>query len=218
MPFGYPILLNLAGRRVVIVGGGKVAVRKAIGLVEAGADDVIVVAPSFEPGFGQTVHKRQGVYTPAVLDGAALVFAATDSADINAAVVRDCRARGIWVNRADADDESPGDFVTPAKFGDAHAIVAVSAGGAALSARVRDALQQCWDARWSKMAAAMATLRPWVRGQALPQEKRATIFRTLASDAAMDVLAAGDVAALQQWACARHPELTPQTTGGQGDA
>jgi precorrin-2 dehydrogenase/sirohydrochlorin ferrochelatase len=212
MPHAYPILLNLAGRRVVIVGGGKVAARKAAGLLDAGADDVTVIAPAFAGGFADSVRQVAATYAPEALDGASLVFAATDSADVNARVVRDARARNLFVCRADGDDDAPGDFVTPAKFGDAHLLVAVSAGSAALSTRVRDAIGKSLDPVWARMARAMATLRPWVRGQDLPQERRAAVFRTLASDAALAVLAGGDVAALRAWAIAQHPELRGEAT------
>ena len=63
----------------------------------------------------------------------------------NEAVVREARARGIWVSRADGDDSEPGDFATPAKFVQGPAVVTVSAGSAALSARLRDRLADRFD-------------------------------------------------------------------------
>ena len=47
MAHGYPILLDVTRARVVIVGGGRVAARKAKGLIDAGATDITVVAPDF---------------------------------------------------------------------------------------------------------------------------------------------------------------------------
>ena len=44
----YPVMLQVAGRRCLVVGGGRVALRKVEGLVGAGAD-VTVIAPSVDP-------------------------------------------------------------------------------------------------------------------------------------------------------------------------
>ena len=50
MPGYYPLLVDLSGRRCVIIGGGNVAERKVRGLLDSGADDVIVVAPATTQG------------------------------------------------------------------------------------------------------------------------------------------------------------------------
>ena len=65
MPFGYPVMLELAGRRCVVIGAGAVREGKVEGLLVAGADDVLVVArrPGTTPatsggGHGVTVERR----------------------------------------------------------------------------------------------------------------------------------------------------------------
>ncbi len=50
-PAGYPVVLDVVGRPCLVVGGGPVAVRKAAGLVECGAE-VTVVAPEIDPAIG----------------------------------------------------------------------------------------------------------------------------------------------------------------------
>jgi len=207
---GYPILLDVRHRKALIVGGGRVAARKASGLLEAGASDVTVVAPQFVAMFPSTVIKLKQAYDEKLLDGVMIVFAATNRSEVNDRIVHDAKARGILVSRADVDDESPGDFVTPAKYQDQSVLVTVSAASAALAASIRDALRRRWDPRWTKMATAMQTLRPWVREHPnLSAEQRATIFRLLAQDEAMDILEAQDVNGLREWIVARHPELKP---------
>src|SRR3712207_1645627 len=109
-------MLDVTRRLVVIVGGGRVAARKARGLIEAGATRIKVVAPAFHPEVPQGVERIVAFFQDAQLDGAALAFAATDLADVNDHVVRAAQERGILVSRADSDDEDPGDFVTPAKL------------------------------------------------------------------------------------------------------
>lgn len=204
----YPILVDVAKRRIVIVGGGKVAARKARGLIEAGADSIFVISPQFVADFPVAVHKVAEAYEPRHLDGALLVFAATNKADVNSQIVRDCHERNILVNRADVDDEMPGDFVTPAKYQENSVMVTVSAASAALAASIRDALQRRWDPKWSKMADAMQMLRPWIRSQShLPQSARAAVFKDLATPEAMDVLDRAGPDALRAWLKAKHPEL-----------
>lgn len=204
----YPILLDVSQRRILIVGGGRVAARKAVGLVDAGAHHITVVAPSFVAGFPDAVKKVERAYESTDLDGATIVFAATDRASVNDQVVREARERNILVNRADAAEDNPGDFVTPAKYQEQNVLLTVSAASAALAASIRDALQRRWDPRWTMMATAMQEIRPWVRNSpGLSQEQRAVIFRLLATDDAMDVLDAGGLDALKNWLTEKHPEL-----------
>jgi precorrin-2 dehydrogenase/sirohydrochlorin ferrochelatase len=210
MPHAYPLMLDVAGRLIVIVGGGSVAVRKATGLIECGATRVRCVAPEIEVDMPQSVERIVARYEARHLDGASLVFAATDDPDVNAAVVRDARARGVLVNRADADGSEPGDFATPARFGESGVVVAVAAGSAALSASIRDSLRKRWDPRWSRMAVAMQHLRPAIVARPdLKPRRRQEVFRSLATDEAMDVLHDGGEDALRAWLAQRFPELSP---------
>ena len=202
----YPLLLDVTDRLVVIVGGGAVAVRKAVGLLEAGATKVRCVSPTFDADLPATVERVAGAYEPRHLDGAGLVFACTDQSEVNDAVVRDARRRGVLVSRADSDDETPGDFITPAKLRQGPVIVTVSAGSPALAVLIRDGIAERWDARWSKMAEAMQVLRPLVlQAHGLDGRRRASLFRDLATAEAMNVLDDGGIDALKQWLARKYP-------------
>jgi siroheme synthase-like protein len=210
MAQNYPLMLDIADRLVVIVGGGAVAARKAKGLLDCGATRVRCVSPAFGAGIPDGVERIEGRYGPRHLDGAALAFAATDDPAVNAAVVRDGRARGVLVNRADAvDDGEPGDFATPARWTDGAVSVTVSAGGSpALAALIRDGVKANWDPRWTRMAEAMQTLRPIITGPAnLPPGRRKQIFHALASEESLAVIAEGGVERLHGWLLDRFPEL-----------
>src|SRR5688572_31143815 len=124
-------MLDVTGRLVVIIGGGAVAVRKVKGLLDAGATRVRVVSPTAHAEMPADVEHVTATYQAGHLDGAQLVFAATDSAAVNEQVVRDARAREIWVNRSDEGDE--GDFSNPAVARRGAVTLAVSTGSAALS-------------------------------------------------------------------------------------
>lgn len=198
-------MLDVTDRPVVIVGGGQVAARKARGLLEAGATRVRCVSPDFVPDMPDSVERVRQPYEARHLDGAGLVFAATDLPAVNDAVVRDARARNVLVNRADADDDQPGDFATPAKLRQGPVVVSVSTGGSpALAVLIRDGLLERWDPRWSRMAEMMLSLRrKIIEGLDAPAARRAA-FRDLATDEALDVLEAGGVAGVVQWLVERH--------------
>jgi precorrin-2 dehydrogenase/sirohydrochlorin ferrochelatase len=97
------MILDVTGRTVVIIGGGEVAARKARGLLDAGAGFVKCVAPEFSPDLPVEVERVPEQYRPTHLEGANLVFAATNLPEVNEQVVRDAHARHLLVNRADAD-------------------------------------------------------------------------------------------------------------------
>ncbi len=192
-------MLDVTDLLVVIVGGGAVAARKAAGVLEAGGSRVRVVAPMFVPAMPTDVDRRVKRYASGDLTDADMVFAATDSAAVNDAVVIDAKAAGIWVSRADGSDASPGDFVTPAKFQQGSVLVTVSAGSAALAVKIRDGIEQRFDPAWSAMADAMARLRPVILSSTLGPVARRDLFRDLAGDDAMKILATGGPAALSRW-------------------
>ncbi|HEV8022385.1 MAG TPA: NAD(P)-dependent oxidoreductase, partial [Candidatus Lustribacter sp.] len=111
----YPISLTLAGRRVVVAGGGAVAERKVNALREAGAR-VTVISPSLTRQLAQWAESGEIAWIARLFAfgdcaGALLAFAATDDAGINAAVVVDAHKHGVLVN--DAGDARRGDFITP---------------------------------------------------------------------------------------------------------
>ncbi|MDB5328227.1 MAG: siroheme synthase [Phycisphaerales bacterium] len=200
MPVAYPMLLDVTVLRIVIIGGGGVAKRKAAGLLEAGATDLTVVSPTLAEGFPLVRHVA-ATYTPHVIADAKLVFAATNDPAVNAAVVVDARKVGALVCRADAsDDDARGDFITPAAFQKGPVIVTVSAGSAALSAAIRDGLDESFDPRWTKMADAMTVLRPMIRNQPeLTPTQRAAAFRKLATEEALVVLIREGTTGLMAW-------------------
>jgi precorrin-2 dehydrogenase len=140
MPF-YPIFLDMAGRPALVAGAGKVALRKVMGLLEAGAG-VTVVAPEALPEFerlGVQLCRRRFRRTD--LNGMALAFAATNDRKVNRAVALEAKRRGIPVNVADCPEEC--DFLVPARVRSGELQIAVSTGGRSprLAAELRRKLE-----------------------------------------------------------------------------
>src|SRR5215218_1427318 len=155
----YPIFLDLDGRRCVVVGGGEVASRKARKLLQARAG-VVVISPEITTELESVaveVHRRP--YKEGDLEGAYLVFAATDSREANAAVAREAKERGIPVNVADRPRD--GDFALPATLRRGGLQVAVSTGGASptLARRIRDAMEPSFAAEWAGIVERFRTAR-----------------------------------------------------------
>jgi precorrin-2 dehydrogenase/sirohydrochlorin ferrochelatase len=205
----YPLFLDVSRRTVVIVGGGAVAARKAAGILAANGKLVRAVAPKFAREFPQDVPKKIGNFEPADLDGAALVFAATDSVAVNDAVVAESRKRGILVQRADGEEsDDPADFISPAILRCGPIVVAVSAGGSpALAAGLRDALAGSVTDDWVKLAEALRQLRPRIKAAGLPIARRREIFRALATTDAADALAGGGMPQLCKWLRTKFTDL-----------
>jgi siroheme synthase-like protein len=214
VPLSYPIFLDLSQRQIVIVGGGAVASRKATGLLTAGASRVRAIAPKFVREFPQKIERISENFSPAHLDGAGLVFAATDSPHVNQQVVAEAQRRGVLVNRADPDEDDPADFVTPALLRCGAITVAISAAGSpALAAVIRDRLAESLTDDWVKLADVMVRLRPRIKSLGLPMARRRDIFRALAGAEAASTLELSGEAGLWDWAAGKFPELGSPPAG-----
>ena len=142
----YLVGLRLAGRKVVVVGGGTVAQRRLPLLIANGADVHVITrsaTPAVEGMSGITLTLRE--FRAGDLEGAWYAIAATDDPDVNAAVVAEAERLHIFCVRADVARE--GTAVTPASFEYEGLSVGVLAGGehrrsAAIRSAIHEALQQ----------------------------------------------------------------------------
>ena len=142
----YPLFLDLTSRRVVVVGGGTVAVRRTKALHEAGAHLVVIAPAVREEIRAAEVHRR--AFEPSDVEGAWLVLACTDDADVNGVVAAAAAERGIWCARADRRDDSAAWVPAAGVVDDVQ--VAVIAGGDPGRARALrdDALRALHSGAW----------------------------------------------------------------------
>jgi len=129
--FSYPVMLDLAGRSCLVVGGGAVAEGKVAGLVDAGAR-VTVLSPWLSPGLLALATDGRfrwwpREYAEGDTAGFFLAIVATDQGGVNDAVAGEARARGVLVNCA--DDPARCDFIVPSVVRRGPITVAVSSGG-----------------------------------------------------------------------------------------
>ena len=213
-----PILVDLAGRSCLVVGGGAVAARKVEQLLDARAH-VTVVAKSIGTRMAEiaasseaTLRIEQRPYHPSDLDGVALAFAATDDPELQEAISAQARAAGIWLNAVDEPERCS--FVMPAILDRDPLVVAVSTSGAspALARRIRDDLDAALGPEY---AAAVDTLAR-LRGRYAPGRPRQEAFVRLVDGGLLDALRGGDrrrVDELVAAACAGLPETTARAEG-----
>jgi uroporphyrin-III C-methyltransferase/precorrin-2 dehydrogenase/sirohydrochlorin ferrochelatase len=163
----YPVMLQLKGRRCLVVGAGGVALRKVQGLVTEGAR-VHVVAPQVVSQIealaenGQITIDRRA-YRPDEARGYALVFTATNDREVNRLVFDDARRAGVWVNSADEPDLCS--FHLPARVQRGPFQLAVASAGEAPFAtrRIRQLLEQRFGPEWSEWIEAASRFRSRVR-------------------------------------------------------
>lgn len=156
----FSIELNLEGRNVLVVGGGRIALRKVKTLIPTGTH-ITVVAPQIDPEFetlktGDKVPElsrgaeasitlKQRPYEPLDLRCVFMVFICTDQPAVNAQVSNDARARRILVNNA--CDYLDGDFIVPARmdFGENIAVTVSTQGRApSLAKKLKQKIQTEW--------------------------------------------------------------------------
>lgn len=173
----YPVLLDLSSRTALVVGGGEVALRKAEGLLAAGAR-VRVVAPQVcgELRSAAGVECLERPYEADVLEGLALAIAATDSPQVNSQVAADCRARGVLCNVVDVPEQC--DFIVPSVLRRGPLLIAVSTGGASPSAagRIRRQIEERFDQAYGLWLETLGGLRQQLRDRVADEATRRKVF------------------------------------------
>jgi precorrin-2 dehydrogenase/sirohydrochlorin ferrochelatase len=120
----------------------------------------VVVSPDVKPELASVAAEvRRRPYREGDLDGAFLAFAATDRREVNAAVAREARERGILINVADKPSE--GDFALPSTLRRGRLQVAVSTGGASptLAQRIRRELEVAFGSEWAGVVEELSKAR-----------------------------------------------------------
>jgi len=164
---GYPVNLLVRGRRVVVVGGGRIAARKIEALLEAGAVVHVVALDLVDE---LQVARDEGRITVAErafestdLDGAWLATAATSTAAVNRAVFEAGEARRVWVNAADDPSNCSFTLMSVVRQGDL--VVTVGTGGRspALATYLKDHVAQEMGPEWAALLELLSEAREELR-------------------------------------------------------
>ncbi|MCL2458176.1 MAG: bifunctional precorrin-2 dehydrogenase/sirohydrochlorin ferrochelatase [Desulfobulbus sp.] len=188
----YPLALNIGRRLCVVVGGGRVAERKVRGILAAGGR-VRLVSPTVTPGLATLADHRAiewacKPYARADLDGAFLVLAATNNADVQRAVHSDARSAGQLVNVADAPELC--DFQVPATIRRGDLAISVATGGKspAVAAMVKRRLDRFFGEEYGWLTAFAALLREQILAEELDSDQTRELFQQLLHDDIVDWL------------------------------
>ena len=184
----YPINLNLRQKKVLIAGGGRVALRKFKGLLRAGAQ-IKVVSPEFNPGFDLYLKQKSDQYQflkrkfrEKDLIGQFLVFAATDNSKLNQRIALLARGKNILVNIIDNADLS--DFTVPAAVNRGELLLTASTGSnlPALSKNIRKKLETDFGIEYRLLLDVMSDKRGEIIESIDQHELRKAIFKAIAAD------------------------------------
>jgi precorrin-2 dehydrogenase/sirohydrochlorin ferrochelatase len=196
----YPMMVDLTGKRCLVVGGGAVAERKVALLVECGAE-VDVVSPKATARLtalasSARIRLRRRPVRAADLSGAFLVVVATDDPRVNREVAERARRAGGLVNVA--DDPAACSFLVPSVIRRGDLTVAISTGGGspALARKLRQRLEQTVGPEYEAFVAALRLLRERARRAIADPEDRQAIYRRAVESDLFEAAARGDSAAV----------------------
>ena len=161
----YPLNVDLSGRSLILVGGGRVAERKACSILSAGTEaSICVIAPKVtsvlqEHAAAGRLCWKQTCYADGMLEGAFLAYAATNLREVNAAVASEAKRRGIPVNVI--DDPAASTFQVPASIrrGELMLSVSTAGGSPALSRAIRMELEEMYPPAFGVWLERVSSLR-----------------------------------------------------------
>lgn len=198
----YPLMANLEGRTVLVVGGGTVATRKVKALLDTGAE-IRVVSPAFTDEIRSLIDEKkirgfQRNFTPSDLDGVSLVFAATDDPALNESISREAKARNIPVN--DVTNPEQCGFFVPSHIRRGDLILAISTSGKspALAKWLRQKIEEEIGREYEILTEWMGIIRDYLLAHGYSHEQIRNLSEALLRKELVENLRSNDKAALSK--------------------
>ena len=167
MPVYYPVYLNLAGKRCVIIGGGTIAQGKLRALLDAGCK-ITLISPDATPGIKKAAQQgdiewQERVYQPGDLAGAFIGVAATNVWHVNQEIFQEAERLGVLLNVVDDPDLCT--FIAPSIVKRGPVTMAISTGGAspALARKLRETLAEHPALEWADLANVLSIARKEIK-------------------------------------------------------
>ncbi len=186
----YPIFLNLESKRVVVIGGGSIAARKVLGLLDAQAR-VVIVAEHIDDVLETRCKNAntefvEAKYSKEYLVGATIVFAATNNRKVNEQIYRDCQELEIFCNTA--DDPELCDFFVPAvvKRGDLQIAIGTEGDYPAYAGHIRKKLEDIFTEKHGQFLTELEAIRKYVMETMSDSADRKSLLGELVSDASFE--------------------------------
>lgn len=191
----YPIYLDIRDKPCVVIGGGDVAERKVLSLLNAGAK-VTVVSPEVTDilkGISRDgrIEIKERPYKEGDLKSAFMAYAATDNEDINYKISEEARKRGVLLNVVDEPEMC--DFIVPSVVERGLLSIAISTGGAspAFAKRLRLEMEEMYGEEYALFLEIMAAIRRKLLTKEAESVKKRKFFNKLASSSIPEMIKAG---------------------------
>ncbi len=198
----YPLFLDLTDRPCAVVGGGAVAERKVLSLVDAGAS-VTVISPKLAKGLlrlseaGKLVHVKRR-FKPGMLEGFFLVISASSSKAVNTLVSSEARRVGAIVNVA--DDPALCDFIVPSlvQRGELKIAVSTSAKCPALARELRIELEKNYGPEYAEYVEILGAIRNKLLKDKRKYDKKKRLLTELFVSGIPELLRSGSISELDK--------------------
>jgi siroheme synthase-like protein len=186
----FPMFVKLNGRTVVVVGGGEIAAGKIDTLLQAGAK-VRIVSPALNAQLGSLVkeHKvawSEKEFSPADLNDAFLVIAATSVPSVNEAVYRAADARGLLCNAVDDIGNCHFYYGSVVQRGDLQIAISTNGKSPALAQRLRKELETQFGPEYENWLEWLGAAREVLRASGASQAQNKEVLHNLASRESFD--------------------------------
>ena len=182
----YPININLKDKLCIVVGGGEVGFRKIEKILSKGGR-VKLISPQIVDKIKilidqeKIIHINRG-YVYGDLEGAFLVFGATDSKDINLLCKKEADEKNILVNIV--DDKVESSFIVPSSINRGDLNIAISTGGKspALAKKIREDLEKTYDSSYGQIVNILGDIRALAVKEIPSIKDRRRLFKALVNN------------------------------------
>lgn len=182
----YPLMLDIEKKTCTVIGGGKVAERKILSLLEYGAI-VTVISPEITEVIeglveGSEVQYKKRQYKTGDLAGSLLVYVATDNVEVSRGCYQEALLAGIMINVVDVTELC--DFIVPAtiKRGDLTICVSTNGKSPMLARRLREELEEQYGDEYKEYLATLGEIRSLAMREINDINLRKKLFHTLVYD------------------------------------
>jgi precorrin-2 dehydrogenase/sirohydrochlorin ferrochelatase len=178
----YPAMLNVKSKKCAIVGGGQIALRKCLSLLECEAS-IKVVSPTFQGEFyefdSNSVLLIQDVFRTQYIEDCFIVIAATEEEKVNQEIYRYCEENRILVNVA--DEPKLCSFISPAYFRRGDLTVSISTGGKspALAKKIKEKIEKDYPAENKQYVEIIGLIRAEILKKGYSPQERKQILTSI---------------------------------------
>lgn len=177
----YPMMVDLEGMKITIIGGGKVAYRKAAHFLSFNGS-VTVISQSFTAEFENlktTMYLINDTYKEEYLQGSSIVVAATDDKNLNEQIGAYCKHHALLCNVVSNQELSS--FIVPSFIKRGELIISVSTGGNSptLASKIKKELEDQYDSSYEAYVELLGKIRHYILKQGLEETEKADLLKNL---------------------------------------